>query len=97
MTGMKYTYDEEGMTFYFFLFTLVALYAIPTTWRLIFPNSSGKCLHKHIHSIHSSFCFVVESSALKDKVNCTCEECKKNAGRRAILKAAYKSKFGWIK
>lgn len=93
MTGMKYTYDEEGMTFYFFLFTLVALYAIPATWRLIFPNSSGKCLHTHIHSI----CFVVESSALKDKVNCTCEECKKNAGRRAILKAAYKSKFGWIK
>ena len=39
--GMKYTYDEEGMTFYFFLLTLVGLYAIPTTYRLIFPNSNG--------------------------------------------------------
>ncbi len=39
---MKYTYDEEGMTFYFFLFTLVSLYAIPSTYRLLFPNVNDR-------------------------------------------------------
>ena len=42
MGGMKYTYDEEGMTFYFFLLTLVALYALPATYRLLFPNSNDR-------------------------------------------------------
>lgn len=42
MGGMKYTYDEEGMTFYFFLLTLVALYALPSTYRLFFPHVNDR-------------------------------------------------------
>lgn len=73
---MKYTYDEEGMTFYFFLLTLVALYALPTTYRLIFPNVNDR---------------------FKDKVKCSCEDCKKNQKRKSILKKVFKNKFGWVK
>lgn len=73
---MKYTYDEEGMTFYFFLLTLLALYALPTTYRLLFPNVNDR---------------------FKDKVKCSCEDCKKNLKRKSILKTAFKNKLGWIK
>lgn len=38
---MKYSYDEEGLTFYYFVLTLVGLYVIPTTFRLIWPSSNG--------------------------------------------------------
>ena len=73
---MKYTYDEEGMTFYFFLFTLVALYAVPSTYRLVFPHANDR---------------------FKDKVKCSCDECKRNEKRRSTLKSAFNSKLGWIK
>ena len=39
--GMKYSYDEEGLAFYYFVMTLLGLYVIPTTYRLLFPAING--------------------------------------------------------
>ena len=39
--GMKYSYDEEGLAFYYFVMTLIGLYVIPTTFRIFFPAANG--------------------------------------------------------
>lgn len=38
---MKYSYDEEGVAFYYFIMTLAGLYVLPTTYRLLVPASQG--------------------------------------------------------
>ncbi|RIA89174.1 Sec63 Brl domain-containing protein [Glomus cerebriforme] len=81
---MRYIYDEQGVTFNYFLLTFIAIFLIPTTYFLLFNTSKDAKLRKN--SCNCVACLRKESYLKNRKINPT-----DRISKKAIFVAV-----GWI-
>ena len=71
--GQKYTFDEGGVAFYYFVATVVAMYVIPVSikllWGTVFPSGVGPKLgeKEHVNECQCDGCVAKRKKLARDK------------------------------
>lgn len=73
---MRYIYDEQGVTFNYFLLTFIAIFLIPTTYFSLFSTDKGLFLDQFkIFSNQTLILNFFITDAKLRKPSCNCEAC----------------------
>ena len=88
----QYQYDENGVTFNYFLLSVLSLFLLPTTITLIYSNvqaSKGTI----ITYAKSSSKHILAAKATKS--HCNCQSCKERTAKLATIKRKKVSNQGF--